>query len=162
MGSDGTMVNCSVYNLLHDEFGEQYLCNLCLSHKFELSINDAFGSSVLSNNTEKDDIEIYYFLKKSPLRWHLFKWQSLYMGLDKKHCKRLSGTRWVEHRVAALESHLHNLPILIGFCDQQIKQPHNQTMKKLFRVLEGIRKNIASTKSLHFNSVKLKSLAANE
>ena len=97
MGSDGTMVNCSVYNLLHDEFGEQYLCNLCLSHKFELSINDAFGSSVLSNNTEKDDIEIYYFLKKSPLRWHLFKWQSLYMGLDKKHCKRLSGTRWVEH-----------------------------------------------------------------
>ena len=162
MGSDGTMVNCSVYNLLHDEFGEQYLCNLCLSHKFELSINDAFGSSVLSNNTEKDDIEIYYFLKKSPLRWHLFKWQSLYMGLDKKHCKRLSGTRWVEHRVDALESHLHNLPILIGFCDQQIKQPHNQTMKKLFRVLEGIRKNIASTKSLHFNSVKLKSLAANE
>ena len=77
------------------------------------------------------------------------------MGLDENHYKRLSGTRWVEHRIAALESHLHNLPILFGFCDQQIKQLHNQTMKKLVPVLEGIRKNIASTKSLLFNSVKL-------
>ena len=73
MCSDGAMVNHSVYNLLRDEFGEQYLSILCLSHKFELSINDAFGSSVLSNNTEKDYIEIYYFFKKSPLRWRLFK-----------------------------------------------------------------------------------------
>ena len=57
-GSEGAMVNRSVYNLLCDEFGEQYLCILCPSHKFELSINDAFGLSVLSNNTEKDYIEI--------------------------------------------------------------------------------------------------------
>ena len=62
MCSDGAMVNCSVYNLLRDEFGEQYLCILCLSHIFELSINDAFDSSVLSNNTEKDYIEIFFFL----------------------------------------------------------------------------------------------------
>ena len=34
-----------------------------VSNKFELSINDAFGSSVLSNNTEKDYTDIYYFLK---------------------------------------------------------------------------------------------------
>ena len=39
MCSDGAMVNRSVYNLLHNEFGEQYLCILCMSHKFELSIN---------------------------------------------------------------------------------------------------------------------------
>ena len=155
MSSDGAMVNHSVYNLLRDEFGGQYLCILCLSHKFELSINDVFGLSVLSNNTEKDYTEIYYFFKKSPLRWHLFKQQSLFMGLDKKRYKRLGGTRWVEHRIAALESHLHNWPILIGFCDQQIKQPHNQTMKKLVPILEGICKNIASMKSLLFNSVKL-------
>ena len=77
------------------------------------------------------------------------------MCLDKKRYKRLSGTRRVEHRITALESHLHNLPILIGSCDQQIKQAHNQTMKKLVPVLEGIRKNIASTKSLLFNSMKL-------
>ena len=146
MCSDIAMVNRLVYNLLRDEFGEHYLCILCPSQKFERLINDAFGSSVLSNNTEKDYIEIY-FLKKSPLQWHLFKQQSLYMGLDKKHCKRLSGTRWVEHRIAALESHLHNLPILIGFCDQQIKQLHNQTMKKLVPVLEGICKNHAECKT---------------
>ena len=29
--SDGTMVDCSVYNLLNDEFGEQYLCILCVT-----------------------------------------------------------------------------------------------------------------------------------
>ena len=127
MCSDGAMVNRLVYNLLHDE---QCLCILFPSHKFELSRNDAFGSSVLSNNTEKDYIEIHYFFKKSPLRWHLFKLQSLYMGLDKKCYKRLSGTRWVEHGIPALKSHLHNLPILIGFCDQQMKELHNQTMKK--------------------------------
>ena len=63
MCSDGAMVNRSVYNLLHDEFGEQYLCNLCLSHKFELSINDVFGLSVLSNNTEKDYAEFFFFFK---------------------------------------------------------------------------------------------------
>ena len=91
MCSDGTIVNRLVYNLLCDEFGEQYLCILCPSHKFELSINDAFNLSILSNNTEKDYIEIYRFFKKSPLRWHLFKQQSLYMGLDKKRYKRLSG-----------------------------------------------------------------------
>ena len=96
MFSDGAMVNRLVHNLFRDEFGEQYLCVLCPSHKSELSIN-VFGSFVLSNNTEKDYIEIYYCLKKSSLRWRLFKWQSLYMGLDKKRYKRLSGTRWVEH-----------------------------------------------------------------
>ena len=61
MCSDGAMVNHSVYNLLHDESGEQYLCILCLSHKFELSINDVFGLSVLSNNTEKDYAEFFFF-----------------------------------------------------------------------------------------------------
>ena len=58
MCSDGTMVSCLVYNLLLDEFGEQYSCILCLSHKFELLINDVFGSSFLSNITGKDYIEV--------------------------------------------------------------------------------------------------------
>ena len=66
MCSDGAMVNRLVYNLLHDEFGEQYLCILCLSRKFELSINDVFGLSVLSNNTEKDYADFIFFFK-SPL-----------------------------------------------------------------------------------------------
>ena len=87
MCSDGAMVNRLVYNLLRDEFSEQYLCILCSSHKFEPSINEAFGSSVLSNDTEKDYINIYYFFKKSPLRWRLFKRQSLYVSLTKSATK---------------------------------------------------------------------------
>ena len=75
-------------------------------------------------------------------------------GFRQKALQKI-GTRCVEHWIAALESHLHNLPILIGFCDQQIKQLHNQTMKKLAPILEGICKNITSTKSLLFNSIKL-------
>ena len=63
MCSDIAMVNRLVYNLLRDEFGEHYLCILCPSQKFARLINDAFGSSVLSNNTEKDYTDIYYFLK---------------------------------------------------------------------------------------------------
>ena len=58
MCSDGAMVSCLVYNLLLDEFGEQYSCILCPSHKFELLINDVFGSSFLSNITGKDYIEV--------------------------------------------------------------------------------------------------------
>jgi predicted DNA binding CopG/RHH family protein len=65
MCSDGASVNPAVYKPLVEEFGDHYLLMLCPSHKFELAINDAFGSSLLNNATEK---EVYYFFKKSPLR----------------------------------------------------------------------------------------------
>ena len=97
---------------------------LCPLHKFELAINDAFGSSLLNNATEDGYTEVYYFFKKSPLRWRLFKRQSLFMDTPVRRYKTLTGTRWVEHRVAALDSYLDNLATLIGFCDQQIRAPH--------------------------------------
>jgi hypothetical protein len=65
----------------------------------------------------------------------------------------------VEHRVSALDSHLDNLPILIGFSDQQIRAPHNDTINKLVSTLQGIRKSRANTTSLIFNAVKLDILA---
>lgn len=157
--SDGASVNRAVYNLLAEEFGDHYLLMLCPSHKFQLAINDAFGSSLLNNRTEKDYTEVYSLFKKAPLRWRLFKRQSLFMGIPLKRYKRLTGTRWVEHRLAALDSHLDNLPILIGFCDQQIRAPHNDTIKKLVPTLEGIRKSVANTTSLIFNAAKLDILA---
>ena len=129
---------------------------LCPLHKFELAINDAFGSSLLNNATEK---EVYYFFKKSPLRWRLLKRQSLFMGISLKRYKKRIGTRCVEHRVSALDSHLDNLPILIGFSDQQIRAPHNDTINKLVSTLQGIRKSRANTTSLIFNAVKLDILA---
>ena len=158
MCSDDALVNGAVYNLLVEEFGDHYLSIFCPSHKFELTINDTFGSSLLNNETEKDYTEVYYFFKKSPLHWHLFKWQSLFMGIPQRRYKRLSGTRWVEH-VAALDSHLDNLPVLIGFCDQQIRALHNATIKKLVPTLQGMRKSMAKTTSLIFNAVKLDILA---
>ena len=127
----------------------------CLSHRFELALNDAIQISKLNENSENSYTDIYYFFKRSPLRWRLFKRQSIFMELPRRKCKRLSGTRWVEHRIEALDSHLINLPILIGFCDQQISSPHNSTIKKLKSKLEGVRKGVTSVTPLIFNSVKL-------
>ena len=76
------------------------------------------------------------------------------MELPRRKYKRLSRTRWVEHRVEALDSHLIKLPILLGFCDQQISS-HNSTIKKLKLKLEGVRKSVTSVMALIFNSVKL-------
>ena len=61
MCSDGALVDSAVYNLLVEEFGDHYLGIFCPSHKFELAINDTFGSSLLNNETKKDYIEVYYF-----------------------------------------------------------------------------------------------------
>lgn len=160
MGSDGASVNRAVYNLLVEEFGDHYPLMLCPSHKFELVINDAFGSSLLNNATESDYIEVYHFFKKSPLRWRLFKWQSLFMGTPVRRYKRLTSTRWVEHCVAPLDSYLDNLATLSGFCDQQIRAPHNDTIKKLVPTLQGIRKKVANTTTfLIFDAAKLDILA---
>ena len=155
MCSDGAAVNRAVYNQLVDELGPQYLSMFCLSHKFELALNDAFQISKLNENSENSYTDIYYFLKRSLLCWRLFKRQSIFMELPRRKYKRLSGTRWVEHRIEALDSHLINLPILIGFCDQQISSPHNSTIKKLKSKLEGVRKSVTSVMPLIFNSVKL-------
>ena len=155
MCSDGAAVNHAVYNQLVDERGPQYLSMFCLSHKFELALNDAFQISKLNENSENSYTDIYYFFKCSLLHWRLFKSQSIFMELPRRKYKRLSGTRWVEHRIEALDSHLINLPILIRFCDQQISSPHNSTIKKLKSKLEGVRKGVTSVTPLIFNSVKL-------
>ena len=138
MCSDGAAVNRAVYKQLVDELGPQYSSMFCLSHKFELALNDAFQISKLNENSENSYTDIYYFFKCSLLRWRLFKRQSIFMELPRRKYKQLSGTRWVEHRIEALDSHLINLPILIGFCDQQISSPHNSTIKKLKSKLEGV------------------------
>ena len=127
----------------------------CPSHKFELALNDAFQISKLNENSENSYTDIYYFFKRSPLRWRIFKRQSIFMELSRRKYKRPSGTRWVEHRIEALDSHLIDLPILIGFCDQQISSPHNNTIKKLKSKLEGVQKSVTSVMALIFNSVKL-------
>ena len=101
MCSDSAAINRAVYNLLRDELGNQYLLMLCPSHKFELAIAAAFQPSALNTVTEKCYNDVYYLFKKAPLRWRLLKRQALFQGIKQKRYKRLCGTRWVEHRVAA-------------------------------------------------------------
>ena len=41
--------------------------------------------------------------------------QALFIAIPHWKYNRPSGTRWVEHQVASINSHNHNLPIYIGF-----------------------------------------------
>ena len=50
--------------------------------------------------------------------------------------------RWVEHQIAALKSHLHNLLIFIRFCNNQIVHLHNVPIKKIKSKLEAFQDNV--------------------
>ena len=139
MCNDEAAVNVKLNKLLKIEMGEHYLLTLCPGHKVELALKDSFKDSVMNIHTEKDYKDIYYFFKKSSLRWKLFKRQALFMGKSIKKYKRPEGTRWVEHSVELISSHLQNLEVFTAFCNQQIQQPHNKTMKELVPKMEGIK-----------------------
>ena len=65
------------------------------------------------------------------------------------------GTRWIEHSVASAESYIHNLFPLIAYCDQQIAEPHDKSMKDVHARLQGIRKNVSDVTNVIFLSLKL-------
>ena len=66
MCSNGAAVNHAVYNQLVDELGPQYLSMFCLSHKFELALNDAFQTSKLNENSENSFTDIYIIFLNVP------------------------------------------------------------------------------------------------
>ena len=68
--------------------------------------------------------------------------------------KRPSGTWSVEHQVNAIDSYLKNLPVLIGFLNQQIVAPHNNSMKKNVPRMQGLEMQIAKVNKIIFMSVK--------
>ena len=111
--SDSARVNISLYNRIKDEIGEHYLLILCPSHKFELALHNAFKISELNSDCEEEYRDIYYMFRKATLKWRLFKRQALFLGMIYLRYKRPDGTRWVEHQVISLKSHLKNLPIFI-------------------------------------------------
>ena len=131
----------------------------CPSHRLELAVRDAFKESDLNSDCENSCKEVYYLFKRATLRWRLFKRQAAIKGLEKRKYKRPSGTRWVEHQYANLESNNHNLPILIAFLDQQIAEPYNQSIKKVKATLEGLRSDLCRTDRIIFNYVKQDILA---
>ena len=61
----------------------------------------------------------------------------------------------MEHQCAALHSHFHNLPILIGFCNSQIIDPRNAQKKKIEAKLEGYKNDVCQTKCLLFEAIML-------
>ena len=84
----------------------------------------------------------------------MFKQQTHFQGIEYRKYKRPSGTQWVEHQVAALKVHIHNFPVLIGFCNNQITNPHNNRIKKIKTELEGFKDDVCETKHLVFEAVK--------
>ena len=122
--TDTAAVTIAAYRLTREELGEHYLLMLCPAHTLELAIKDAFTAIGLDSKCNDDYTSIYYLCKKANVKWRLMKRQGIFMHIPVTRYNRPSGTRWVEHQVAALKSHLKNVPIFIGFCDQQILTPH--------------------------------------
>lgn len=157
--SDGAAVNHSLFEKVKADIGDHYVKVWCPNHRVELAVRDAFKENDFNNICEKDHSNIYYLFKRAPLRWRLFKRQAIFMGLQHWKYKRPSGSRWTEHQVANIKSHLHNLPILIGFLNQQITEPHNATMKKIQADLEGYKANICNVDRIVFAAAKQDVLA---
>ena len=155
MCTDGAPVNVAMHRLVKEEIGEHYLLILCPNHKVELAIHDAFNESAMNKKSEKDLSDIYYLYKRANLRWRLFKRQAIFQGVNYEQYKRPIGTRWVEHQADALKSHLKNLPVLIGFCNQQISSPHNKSIKDIVPKLTGIKNTLANTAKVIFSASKL-------
>ena len=92
--------------------------------------------------------------KEAKLCWRLYKHQANFQGTEYIKYKRPSRIWWVEHQVAALKSHIHDFPVFIGFCNNQITNPHNNQIKKIKVKLEGFKNDICETKSLVFEATK--------
>ena len=72
--------NIKLWKPIKEELGQQYFLSKCISHKFELAVGDAFKGSSLNQTVDQNYIDIYYFFKKSPLRWRLFK--RIFRGIE--------------------------------------------------------------------------------
>ena len=97
---------------------------------------------------------MFYLFWRAHLRWRLFKRQAVFEGIRHLRFKRPEATRWVEHQKDALKSYLHNLLVLIGFCNNQIISPHNDSIKNIVSQLEGIKNVVAVNLHVIFNAIK--------
>ena len=132
MGEGGLLpCNVKLHELIQAELGDHYMLTLCSAHKVELTIKNGFETSKLDKDCQSNYLTIYYLFKKANLRWRLFKRQALFQGIDYLCYKRPRGTRWVEHQSAALKSHLHNLPVMIGFVTTKSQIHITNPLRKL-------------------------------
>jgi hypothetical protein len=155
LGSDGTNTNKALYRLEMEEIGDHLILVLCVSHKLELAIHDAFKKSKLYDAAEEQLVVTYYLFKRANLKWRLFKRHALLMKKSSRRYKRPFGARWVAHQSDALEAFLHNIDLLLGYLNNQIADPYNTTMKKETPRLEGVLASCSDTITLIFQCVKV-------
>ena len=153
MCTDGAPVNVGMYWLVKEEVGEHFMLTLCPAHKIELAISNSFKESTLNNMCSQNYVNIFYLFQQVNLWWRLFKRQAVFEGIKHLSFKR-SGTRWVEHQRDGLKSHLHNLVVPIGFCNNQFGSPHNDSIKIFAPQLECIKNDGAVTLHLIFDTIK--------
>ena len=113
----------------------------------------------MNSQCQEDVTNVYYLFNKAPLRWRLFKHQAQCNEIPYLRYKRPTGTRWTEHQTAALKSYNTNLALLIGYCNNQIADPYNDSVKKVVPKLQGILGNITKTSHILFNAIKQDILA---
>ena len=130
LGSDGTNTNKALYQLEKETVGEHLVSILCISHKLELTVHDAFKRSILNSDAEEQLQTVYYLFQQANLKWRLFKKHANVLEIKYRCFKRPGGTCWVEHKVTALNTFLYNLHDLLSFMNDEIVLPYNQTMKK--------------------------------
>ena len=109
LGSDGTNTNKALYQLEKETVGEHLVSILCISHKLELAVHDAFKRSKLNSDAEEQLQTVYYLFWRANLKWHLFKKHANVLEIKYRRFKRPGGTHWVEHQVTALNTFLYNL-----------------------------------------------------
>ena len=154
MCSDGASVNAKLHRLVQEELGSHYSLILSPSHKVELAIGDALILSELNSQCQEDVTNVYYLFKKAPLRWRLFKHQAQCNEIPYSRHKRPTGTRWTEHQTAAIKLYNTNLALHIGYCNNQIADPYNDSVKKVVPKPQGILGNITKTSHILFNAIK--------
>lgn len=159
MCSDGASVNVKLHRLVQEELGAHYTLVLCPSNKVELAIGDAFKLSELNSQCQEDVTNVYYLFKKATLQWRLFKQHARCNEIPYLRYKCPTGTCWTEHQTAALGSYNTNLPLLIGYCNNQIADPYNNSMKNVVPKLQEILGNITKTNHILFNATKQDILA---
>ena len=155
LGSDGTNANKALYQLEKETVGEHLVSILCISHKLELTVHDAFKRSNLNSDAEEPLQTVYYLFRRANLKRRFFKKHANVLEIKYRRFHRPGGTRWVEHQVTALNAFLYNLYNLLSFLNDEIALPYNQTMKKEKTSLEGILRQCQSFEVLIFQSIKI-------
>ena len=125
LGSGGTNTNKVLYKLEKEEIGDWLIQSLCLSHKIQLVIHNAFKQSKLNRDAEEQLELVYYLFKQANLKWCLFKRHALMMKTLNCSFKHPSSTRWVAHQSDATDAFLVNFSLLLGYLNNQIADPYN-------------------------------------